>query len=115
MARMKFLVTPSDASIAMLVLPPAERERGAMGHQWRRVVTINDGKPGERSVSMACMHCTDPLRGGLPGRMHIPHRRRYRIAQQGPVHRLRLLLLRLSLWRAAISASQQFRFTRQDG
>ena len=25
----------------------------------RRVVTINDGKPGERSVSMACMHCTD--------------------------------------------------------
>src|ERR1700720_3469923 len=25
----------------------------------RRVVTLNDGKPGERSVSMACMHCTD--------------------------------------------------------
>src|SRR5919198_1283553 len=25
----------------------------------RRVVTINDGKPGERSVTMACMHCTD--------------------------------------------------------
>src|SRR5947209_2603144 len=25
----------------------------------RRVGTINDGKPGERSVSMACMHCTD--------------------------------------------------------
>jgi len=25
----------------------------------RRVVTINDGQPGERSVSMACMHCTD--------------------------------------------------------
>jgi Fe-S-cluster-containing dehydrogenase component len=25
----------------------------------RRVVTINDGKPGERSISMACMHCTD--------------------------------------------------------
>src|SRR6185437_7324184 len=25
----------------------------------RRVVTLNDGKPGERSISMACMHCTD--------------------------------------------------------
>ncbi len=25
----------------------------------RRVVTINDGVPGERSVSIACMHCTD--------------------------------------------------------
>ena len=25
----------------------------------RRVVTINDGIPGERSVSVACMHCTD--------------------------------------------------------
>ena len=29
------------------------------GASTRRVVTINDGKPGERSVSMACMHCTD--------------------------------------------------------
>src|SRR3979490_585842 len=25
----------------------------------RRVVTIDDGRPGERSISMACMHCTD--------------------------------------------------------
>ena len=25
----------------------------------RRVVTINDGKPGERSISVACMHCSD--------------------------------------------------------
>jgi len=25
----------------------------------RRVVTINDGSPGERSMSVACMHCTD--------------------------------------------------------
>ena len=25
----------------------------------RRVVTLNDGKPGERCISMACMHCTD--------------------------------------------------------
>lgn len=26
----------------------------------RRVVTLNDGEPGEISVSMACMHCSDP-------------------------------------------------------
>jgi formate dehydrogenase iron-sulfur subunit len=25
----------------------------------RRVVTLNDGVPGERSVSVACMHCSD--------------------------------------------------------
>jgi len=25
----------------------------------RRVVTVNDGKPGERSISVACMHCSD--------------------------------------------------------
>jgi formate dehydrogenase iron-sulfur subunit len=25
----------------------------------RRVVTINDGEPGERSISVACMHCSD--------------------------------------------------------
>ena len=30
-----------------------------LGINRRRVVTLNDGKPGERSVSMACMHCTD--------------------------------------------------------
>src|SRR5512141_1128798 len=41
MARMKFL---------------CDADRGI---NRRRVVTINDGKPGERSVSMACMHCID--------------------------------------------------------
>jgi len=25
----------------------------------RRVVTVKDGEPGERSLSVACMHCTD--------------------------------------------------------
>jgi len=25
----------------------------------RRVVTVEDGKPGERSISVACMHCSD--------------------------------------------------------
>ena len=39
-------------------LPKNENEV-PWGINRRRVVTINDGKPGERSVSMACMHCTD--------------------------------------------------------
>ncbi|MBP0484553.1 formate dehydrogenase FDH3 subunit beta [Sagittula salina] len=25
----------------------------------RRVVTINDGEPGEKSIAISCMHCTD--------------------------------------------------------
>ncbi|GAA5187027.1 formate dehydrogenase FDH3 subunit beta [Ferrimonas gelatinilytica] len=29
------------------------------GIQRRRVVTINDGQPGEASISVACMHCDD--------------------------------------------------------
>lgn len=29
------------------------------GIQRRRVVTINDGEPGEASISVACMHCDD--------------------------------------------------------
>jgi formate dehydrogenase iron-sulfur subunit len=29
------------------------------GIQRRRVVTLNDGLPGENSISVACMHCTD--------------------------------------------------------
>mgnify|MGYP000066595925 CR=1 FL=1 len=35
----------------------------------RRVVTLDDGVPGEKSVSVACMHCTDaPCAGTTPPR-----------------------------------------------
>jgi formate dehydrogenase iron-sulfur subunit len=30
-----------------------------MGVNRRKVVTIKDGEPGERSLSVACMHCSD--------------------------------------------------------
>ncbi len=30
-----------------------------VGVNRRRVVTIKDGEPGERSLSVACMHCSD--------------------------------------------------------
>src|SRR6202011_216242 len=93
-----------------------ERERSAMGHQ-PAARRDHQRRQARRTFGVDGLHALrrSPLRGGLPGRMHLPHRRRYRIAQQGPVHRLRLLLLRLSVWRATISASQQFRFARQDG
>src|SRR5262249_18175204 len=42
-------------------------------------------------------------------------RRRGGVALQGPVHRVRLLLLRLPIRRAAISQRRQLRLARQDG
>src|SRR6266446_4282633 len=93
-----------------------ERERSAMGHQ-SAARRDHQRRQARRTFGVDGLHALhrSALRGGLTGRMHLPHRRRHRIAQQGPVHRLRLLLLRVSVRRAAISASQQFRFARQDG
>jgi formate dehydrogenase iron-sulfur subunit len=30
-----------------------------VGVNRRRVITVNEGKPGEKSISVACMHCAD--------------------------------------------------------
>lgn len=30
-----------------------------VGINRRRVITINEGRPGEKSISVACMHCSD--------------------------------------------------------
>jgi formate dehydrogenase iron-sulfur subunit len=60
MARMKFLLD-SDRCIecnACAVVCKNEHEV-PWGMVRRRVVTLNDGQPGEVSVSIACMHCTD--------------------------------------------------------
>ncbi len=75
----------------------------------RRVVTINDGKPGERSVSMACMHCTDaPCAAVCPVIVFLHHGRRRRSSLEGPLHRLRILLLRLSVRCTAVSQVGNF-------
>ena len=60
MARMKFLCD-ADRCIDCNACATACKNENEVpwGLNRRRVVTINDGKPGERSVSMACMHCTD--------------------------------------------------------
>ena len=55
------------------------------------------------------------LHGGLPGRLLLPHRGRRGPARQGRLHRLRLLLLRLPVRRAAVSVERHLRPARQDG
>ena len=60
MARMKFLCD-ADRCIECNACATACKNENEVpwGLNRRRVVTLNDGQPGERSVSMACMHCTD--------------------------------------------------------
>ena len=105
MARVKFLCDADRCIECNACVTACKNEHEVpWGINRRRVVTINDGKPGERSVSMACMHCTDaPCAAVCPVVVLLHHRRWRRPSFQGSVHRLRLLLLRLSVRRAAIS------------
>ena len=60
MARMKFLCDADRCIECNACVTACKNENEVpWGINRRRVVTINDGKPGERSISMACMHCTD--------------------------------------------------------
>jgi formate dehydrogenase iron-sulfur subunit len=60
MARMKFLCDADRCIDCNACVTACKNENEVpWGINRRRVITINDGKPGERSVSMACMHCTD--------------------------------------------------------
>ena len=60
MARMKFIC---DANRCIECNGCVTACKNANEVPWgvnrRRVVTLNDGVPGERSVSVACMHCSD--------------------------------------------------------
>jgi formate dehydrogenase iron-sulfur subunit len=60
MARMKFLCD-ADRCIECNACTVACKNEHEVpwGIVRRRVVTINDGQPGEKSVSIACMHCND--------------------------------------------------------
>ena len=73
MARMKFLCDADRCIECNACVTACKNENEVpWGINRRRVVTINDGKPGERSVSMACMHCTDrSVRVGLPRDLHF--------------------------------------------
>ena len=117
MARMKFIC---DAERCIecngCVTACKEEHEVPWGVNRRRVVTLNDGVPGERS-DLGRLHALlrRAVHGGLPGRLLLPHRRRRGAARQGPLHRLRLLLLRLPVRRAAVPAERHLRPARQDG
>ena len=117
MARMKFLCDADRCIECNACVTACKNEHDVpWGINRRRVVTINDGKPGERSISMACMHCTDaPCQAVCPVNCFCYHRRWRRPALQGSLHRLWLLFLRLPVRRAAISPRRQLRLARQDG
>ena len=60
MARMKFLCDVERCIECNACVTACKNENEVpWGVNRRRVVTINDGSPGERSMSVACMHCTD--------------------------------------------------------
>ena len=60
MARMKFLCDAERCIECNACVTACKNENEVpWGVNRRRVVTINDGKPGERSISVACMHCSD--------------------------------------------------------
>jgi formate dehydrogenase iron-sulfur subunit len=60
MARMKFLCDAERCIECNGCVTACKNEHEVpWGVNRRRVVTINDGVPGERSMSVACMHCAD--------------------------------------------------------
>ncbi len=62
MARMKFLCDTKRCIECNDCVTACKNENDdalEWGIQRRRVVTLNDGEPGENSISVACMHCTD--------------------------------------------------------
>ena len=60
MARMKFLCDAERCIECNACVTACKNENEVpWGVNRRRVVTINDGKPGERSISVACVHCSD--------------------------------------------------------
>ncbi len=60
MARMKFLCDAERCIECNACVTACKNEHEVpWGVNRRRVVTINDGDPGERSISVACMHCSD--------------------------------------------------------
>ena len=60
MARMKFVCDTERCIECNGCVTACKNEHEVpWGVNRRRVVTLNDGVPGERSISVACMHCSD--------------------------------------------------------
>ena len=61
MARMKFLCDAERCIECNACVTACKNEHEVpWGMQRRRVVTLSDGNPDERSISVSCMHCNDP-------------------------------------------------------
>ena len=93
-----------------------ERARGAVGreppprgHPQRRC--------SRREVHLGGLHALQrrALHGSLPRELLLPHGRRRGAACQGCLHRLRLLQLRLPVWRTPVPVARHVRRARQDG
>jgi formate dehydrogenase iron-sulfur subunit len=60
MARMKFICDSERCIECNGCVTACKAEHDVpWGVNRRRVVTLNDGIPGEKSISVACMHCSD--------------------------------------------------------
>jgi len=60
MARMKFLCDAERCIECQACVTACKNEHEVpWGVNRRRVIVLNDGMPGEKSISVACMHCTD--------------------------------------------------------
>ncbi len=60
MARMKFVCDAERCIECNGCVTACKQENEVpWGVNRRRVVTMNDGVPGEKSISVACMHCSD--------------------------------------------------------
>ena len=60
MGRMKFLCDIERCiDCSGCVVACKEGNKIPVGINRRRVITVNQGKPGEKSISVACMHCAD--------------------------------------------------------
>ena len=60
MARMKFICDAERCIECNGCVTACKNENEVpWGVNRRRVVTLNDGVPGEKSISVACMHCSD--------------------------------------------------------
>ncbi len=60
MARMKFLCDAERCIECQACVTACKNEHEVpWGVNRRRVIVMNDGRPGEKAISVACMHCTD--------------------------------------------------------
>jgi len=61
MARMKFLCDAERCIDCNACVTACKNENDLpWGISRRRVVVLDDGGPGEKAISVACMHCSDP-------------------------------------------------------